>query len=333
MLLQCGLSKEELGDDAWQHIHELLTKKQKQQQEEDETNKTKNEKPQVLLHASGAKLTQAHKAKEQASKFILQLAAETDKLNTKLQEALAKLPAAEEKLQLAIRQVDEAEEYHAKCIAATTQRRPPEASQQGSSYWKQQYTEVALKLKEIEANIQKEEKEAAKGMEVEPVEPTLDSVPAAADGSAGQLQPPQPAQTPEPAAAGAASSGLKTGTVEQLAQTFGGAGRFLSRIQEQAAATERRDRERSPKRGPGAAGHADEDPVESPDNDKDEFANLFENEHGEDSKSDFASAAGSVTSTIVAAAAKRVAQSAAEGERAKQKLQKAAAKAAGKSRG
>ena len=124
------------------------------------------------------------------------------------------------------------------------------------------------------------------------------------------------------AAAAAAEVPKASGMVEQLAKNFGGAGRLLDRLQE----AERRDRERSPKRGPGVAGHGEDDPIDDPDKDENE----------DDSKS-FASLAGSaaqsVTSAAVAAAAKRVAETAAEGERAKGKLQKAAAKAAGMSRG
>jgi hypothetical protein len=306
ILLQCGLSKDDLGEDTWQLLNEAIAKRAKQQQDDDEAEKVKTEKPQVLVQQASARLAQALKAKEVAKNHILQLAADTEKLHVKMQDLLSKLPAAEEKLQQAVEQVEQAEQNSARCHAAARQRKPAEhvpASEKTTS-WQQQREELLQKLAEVDAKLEREKN----GMDTT----HQDEVPGAA-AAAGPATPPAaaaaaPAAPPATDVVPSAAAAFK----EQLEQRLAGSASPGTKQEE-------RERERSPRR----AGHdkseqsgLERDPIE----DDETF--------GEDAKSDFASVAGSVGSTAVATAAKRMAAAAAEGQLAKAKVTRAAAKAA-----
>ena len=306
VLLQCGLSKDVLGDDTWQLLNEAFAKKAKQQQDDDDAEKVKTEKPQVLVQQASARLAQALKAKEVAKNYILQLAADTEKLHVKMQDLLSKLPAAEEKLQQAIEQVEQAEQNSARCHAAAKQRKPEDhvpASEMATS-WKRQREELLRKLDEIDVKLEREKN----GMDTT----HEDEAPGAA-AAAGPATPPAAAAAP-PAAPPAAESVPTAAAAfkEQLAQSLAGSASPGTKKDE-------KERERSPRRrlyGKHEQPGHDQDPIDDDD--------ILD----EDAKSEFASVAGSVASTALAAATKRMAAAAAEGQHAKAKATRAAAKAA-----
>ena len=309
ILLQCGLSQAILGDGTWQLLNEAFAKSAKQQQDDDEAEKVKTEKPQVLVQQASARLAQALKAKEVAKNYILQLAADTEKLHVKMQDLLSKLPAAEEKLQQAIEQVEQAEQNSARCHAAAKQRKPEvhaPASDTATS-WQRQREELLKKLDEVNAMLER----AKNGMDTTHEEGAPG---AAAAGPATPLAAAAAAPAAPPAADAVPTEAAAI--KEQLSQRLAGSASLGTK-------PEHKERERSPRRaGNGKLEQSglDRDPIE--------FDEIF----GEDANSEFASVAGSVASTALAAATKRMAAAAAEGQHAKAKVTRAAAKAAAASK-